>query len=127
MYLPLWKVPTSIKSGIDDLVAGITALQDNISFSAYKATMLQNGLEIDGLRLLTQRRHPVVWQLHLSGHVPHNYTVKFPLIIKFLSRRMDCHGITRIIHLLRGNRPEIIYLIIKDCQFLRINFGEICG
>ena len=41
---------SAIKSGIDDLVAGITALQDNISFSAYKATMLQNGLDIDGLR-----------------------------------------------------------------------------
>lgn len=41
---------SAIKSGIDDLVSGITALQDNISFSAYKAAMLQNGLDIDGLR-----------------------------------------------------------------------------
>ena len=41
---------SAIKSGIDDLAAGITALQENISFSAYKAAMLQNGLDIDGLR-----------------------------------------------------------------------------
>ena len=41
---------SAIKSGIDDLVNGITALQNNVNFDAYKGVMSQNGLDIDGLR-----------------------------------------------------------------------------
>lgn len=41
---------SSIKSGVDDLVNGITALQQNANFAAYKAVMLQNGLDIDELQ-----------------------------------------------------------------------------
>lgn len=41
---------SAVKSGVGELVNGITALQNNVNFSAYKAAMLQNGLDIDGLR-----------------------------------------------------------------------------
>lgn len=41
---------SSIKSGIDHLVSGITAFQQNVSAAAYKAAMSQNGLDIDGLK-----------------------------------------------------------------------------
>lgn len=41
---------SAIKSGINDLVNGITALQNNVNFDAYKGVMAQNGLDIDDLR-----------------------------------------------------------------------------
>lgn len=41
---------SAIKSGIDNLVNGIIALQSNVNFDAYKGAMSQNGLDIDGLR-----------------------------------------------------------------------------
>lgn len=41
---------SAIKSGIDDLVNGITNLQSSVSFEAYKSAMVQNGLDIDELR-----------------------------------------------------------------------------
>lgn len=41
---------SAIKTGIDSLVDGITALQGNVSFEAYKVAMMQNGLDVDGLR-----------------------------------------------------------------------------
>lgn len=41
---------SSIKSGIDDLVSGITSLQQNVGYAAYKAVMNQNGLDIDSLK-----------------------------------------------------------------------------
>ncbi len=41
---------SAIKSGTDDLVNGITALQNNVNFDVYKSVMAQNGLDIDGLR-----------------------------------------------------------------------------
>ncbi|MGN0171250.1 MAG: hypothetical protein ACI39E_00535 [Acutalibacteraceae bacterium] len=39
-----------IKEGIASLAQGITALQSNVSFAAYKAAMQQNGLDIDALQ-----------------------------------------------------------------------------
>ena len=41
---------SQIKAGIDFLSEGITALQNNVSFAAYKAAMNQNGLNIDDLQ-----------------------------------------------------------------------------
>lgn len=41
---------SAIKAGIDELVNGITALRNLVSFDAYKAAMSQNGLDIDALR-----------------------------------------------------------------------------
>ena len=41
---------SAMKAGIDDLVNGITALQSNVNFDAYKGAMSQNGLDIDDLR-----------------------------------------------------------------------------
>lgn len=41
---------SSIKSGVDELVSGIAALQQNVSFAAYKTAMGQNGLDIDALK-----------------------------------------------------------------------------
>lgn len=41
---------SAIKAGINDLVNGITALQNNVNFDAYKGVMAQNGLNIDDLR-----------------------------------------------------------------------------
>ena len=46
----LTSASSSIKTGIDDMVNGITALQENVSFAAYKAAMSQNGLDIDALQ-----------------------------------------------------------------------------
>lgn len=41
---------SAIKTGIDDLVNGVTALQQSVSFEAYKGVMSSNGLEIESLR-----------------------------------------------------------------------------
>lgn len=46
----LTSASSSIKSGIDELVSGIAALQQNVSFAAYKAAMSRNGLDIDALK-----------------------------------------------------------------------------
>ena len=39
-----------IRSGIDTLTTGITELQQNVSYEAYKTVMLENGLDIDELK-----------------------------------------------------------------------------
>lgn len=39
-----------IRSGINTLTTGITNLQQNVSYEAYKAVMLENGLDIDELK-----------------------------------------------------------------------------
>ena len=41
---------SAMKAGINDLVNGITALQNHVNFDAYKDVMAQNGLDIDGLQ-----------------------------------------------------------------------------
>ena len=41
---------SQIKSGIDLIDAGITELQKNVNFAAYKSVMEQNGLDIDELQ-----------------------------------------------------------------------------
>lgn len=41
---------SEIKTGIDALLNGAGALQQSVSFDAYKAVMAQNGLDIDALR-----------------------------------------------------------------------------
>lgn len=41
---------SAIKTGIDNLVNGITTLQQSVSFAAYQAAMQQNGLDIDALQ-----------------------------------------------------------------------------
>lgn len=46
----LTSASSAIKAGIDNLVSGATALQQSVNFSAYKAAMQQNGLDIDTLR-----------------------------------------------------------------------------
>lgn len=40
----------SIKNGISDLTAGVTELNENVSYSSYKAAMAANGLDIDALQ-----------------------------------------------------------------------------
>lgn len=41
---------SQIKAVINSLYDGVTALQNNVSFAAYKAAMNQNGLNIDDLQ-----------------------------------------------------------------------------
>ena len=41
---------SSIKGGLDNLVSGISELQRNVGFEAYKVAMGEKGLDIDGLR-----------------------------------------------------------------------------
>ncbi len=41
---------SQIKAGIDSLSEGVAALENNVSFAAYKAVMNQNGLNIDDLQ-----------------------------------------------------------------------------
>lgn len=45
---------SAVKSGIDSLVNGITELQSQVNYEAYKGAMAQNGLDIDGLRQKNQ-------------------------------------------------------------------------
>ncbi len=45
---------SAVKSGIDSLVNGITKLQIQVNYEAYKGAMAQNGLDIDGLRQKNQ-------------------------------------------------------------------------
>ena len=46
----LTSASSSIRAGMDDLVAKTTALEQSVNFYAYKASMSQNGLDIDALR-----------------------------------------------------------------------------